>query len=263
MQLEVRMPSGRFSITDKVTGLRWTLDDRDMSCGRVVCDLPGGRTETYHLGRKGKRGALFSPGGVTVRTGREDDYDDLAIKATFGPDGQDGDHVAELRVEFLTSRAFPTLELNLALSGTLRDSIQYIAYPLGFGVPDERGGGVILPLLSSIHDTVDTAHLAANFANWHPDPGTVTYGTCLFSAWRTSDSGRRSALIGVLDNPSFSVEAHRDSRMSSATPVLVNPKAALSGWKDPYRIRYTVVPDATDEAIAWMFQELLRTESIL
>ncbi len=260
LKLEIRLPSGRMRLTDKVTHQRWAMDERSMSCGRIGCELADGTIQPFHLGRRGRSGVLFSCGGYSVRAGREDDYEEVVITGTLQIGEDDPANEIAMAITFSVSRAFPHLVVQMRLKGSALARIRYIAYPLGFALGASQMPGIIVPEPSAIHANDEPNAIAAQFDSWQPAMGTITRGGQIFSVAGPLLERRPSALIGYLENPNFEIETNRDESWISATPLMLNPAGALADWKRRYRVRYTVVPDAVPEAIAWMFHDYLNSE---
>lgn len=254
-QLEVRLPSGRLTLVDKVSKVRWAMGGRDSGCGRVALRTPQGGQSLFYLGRRGRRGTLFSMVDRRFHSGREDDYEGLSIEALLGTDEDEGAEPSRLRIEFLVSKAFPTLGFSLSMEGPLRSEVEYLAYPQGFAVDTDGSGRIVVPSKSALIASANPERLADELERWRPVPGKVTTGASVFAIAGDDGGQRQSALIGSLENPTMELETSIDDDRGVATPILHNPGGPLADWSVPFGFKYTVLPNATDEAIAWMLQE--------
>ncbi len=188
-------------------------------------------------------------------SGCEDDYEGLSVEALLGADGGEDASPSRLRIEFLVSKAFPTLGFSVSMEGPLRSEVEYLAYPQGFSVETGGSGWIVVPSKSALIASDSPGRLAGDFERWRPGPGTVTSGAPVFAIARDEGGKRQSALIGSLDNPTMELDTSIDSDSVAATPVLHNPGGPLADWSVPFGFKYTVLSNATDEAIAWMLQE--------
>ena len=251
IQLQIRMPSGRFQIMDKVSGMTWSMQSGQKS-GTVILESNGDSNE-FRFGYKGKRGVQFKTNYYMPRSSSEEDFHDVSLTGVMGDDKE-----TSITIRYLLSTTFPILKCFCFIEGSNAGSIKKIAFPDGLSAPDKEGAHILLPKDIKSFYAPNTQHLSKLF--WEPDPkeNHRVVGTPFFVITRKGSNGKACSCIGFLSHPHCSLEIQRNKTGRIVTPVSTHLDETGKSEDHPYQFRCQFFPTLDLEAIAWLCRERLQ-----
>ncbi len=254
IQVKILMPSGRFQVKDKVSGISWTMQPGRKS-GSTLVKQPSGERE-YIFGAKGKNGIQFKTNYYLKRLSGEDDFHDVSLSGIMGNDPNN-----TMTLRYLISTTFPVLNCFCFFKGDKMERIKKIRFPLGFQIPDSSLSHIYIPQDPEKYTQANTETLQNEL--WEPPKQEEhrVVGTPFFIATQKKDEEKSSGVIGFLQHPLSLLEIHRGMTGRFVTPSSARLDETGKSEDYPYHIRYQFVPTDDLEAITWLCWEHLTSTS--
>ncbi len=249
IQLRILMPSGRFHVTDKVSGAVWSMKAGNSS-GMLTVLSEGGET-LYKMGGHPKTGISFSKNFYMVRSTATEDYHDVSLSGTLGEDKN-----TLVTIRYLLSTTFPVLNCFCYVSGMQAEQVQKIQFPLGLRSIEDENHRVLLPqeikpISSEIDSEVDPL--------WEPptDREHRIVGSPFFILTQRLTPEKSGGCIGFLQHPLSMLEIHQGKQERFVHPLSSRLDVTGKSEKKPYSFRYQFVPSDDLEALSWLYKEYL------
>ena len=254
IQVRIQMPSGRFQVTDKVSGVVWIMKPGHSS-GQVVFHSGDAEAE-YRFGIKGKRGILFHSNYYMLRSGDIEDFHDVSLEGHLGDDTE-----TKITIRYLLSTTFPILNCYCYVSGKQADQLYSIKFPLGLRLPDTEKNNIWLPqsiadIKKDNPDIDKELHQPTKNENHH------VIGAPFFILTKLRTENKACGCIGFLQHPLSILEI-----LSQKNDRFVHPSSSKldktgKTIENPYYFRYQFVPSDDAHALSWLYKEyLLEKES--
>ncbi len=252
IQVSFRLPSGRFQVLDKVSGVCWSMFP-GAECGTIQVE-ENSELQEYKLGVKGKKGVLLTSNYYITRNTEIDDFYEVHLSGTLG-DNPD----TTITLRYLLSKTFPVLNCFCFIEGKRFDYIKRISFPRGFHIPHQENSHILIPR-DIKHLTEE--HLSAEQHLWEPSPlqSHRVAGTPFFIILRQKENNQASTCIGYTQHPRVFIDIAKEPKGWFITPSSNQLEETGKSEKKPYHIRYQFAPTSDKQAIEWLYQEQLLAE---
>lgn len=249
IQVRIMTPSGRFQVTDKVTGVVWNMKP-GRSSGTIV-SLRDGKEIVYTLGGSGKRGVLFTRNYYMTRSTSTDDYHDVSLTGALGDDPS-----VQITIRYLISSTFPVVNCYCYASGEHMEQIYKIQFPLGLRLADGDRNAIWLPREI---DKLQLDDVRGNETVWQPssDREHRVAGAPFFILTQAGIHDKTCGCIGYLQHPLSLLEIQKGEKERFVHPSSSRLDITGKSEKKPYHFRCQFVPSDDLEALCWLYKEYL------
>ncbi|MGC9328274.1 MAG: hypothetical protein ACP5I1_11615, partial [Candidatus Hinthialibacter sp.] len=167
----------------------------------------------------------------------------------------------QITIRYLLSTTFPVLNCYCYASGTRREQVQKIQFPMGFRLADGEANNIWLPQdLNQLQS--DDCNQPVPLFQPSPEQNHRAAGAPFFILTRRDSEKKACGCIGYLQHPLSWVDIHREKNNRYATPLSENLDVTGKIERNPYYFRYQFVPSDDPAALSWLYREyLLQQES--
>ena len=252
IQVKILMPSGRFHVTDKVSGLQWSLA-AGSGCGTLWFEENQAKTK-YSLGHKGSQGVLFTTNYYSIRYDADDDFNEASLTGVLGDDPE-----TTVTIRYLLSSTYPILDCFCHVDGKKADYVSKIVFPLGFQLPLSPQNHIFLPTALTVLKPLEQC--GPQLPLWDPvEKENHQVAGSPFFILSKRDNKKSSSCMGFMQDPLSLMEIQHtppNRFLSSMTP-----KAQETGCSEdfPYKLRYQFFPSDDLRAVYWLCYEYLNRE---
>ncbi len=249
IQVRILMPSGRFQVTDKVSGVVWNMKTGHSS-GQVVFRSNDTDAE-YRFGIKGKRGILFHSNYYMLRSTDTEDFHDVSLEGDLGDDKE-----TKITIRYLLSTTFPILNCYCYVSGKQEDQLYSIKFPLGLRLADNENNHIWLP--KSIADIKkDNINIDEELHQPPKNDNHRVVGAPFFILTKRKANYKSCGCIGFVQHPLSIFDIFNEKNERFVHPSSSRLDKTGKTIAKPYYFRYQFVPSDDPHALSWLYREYL------